>query len=101
MVAAALPHNTSLPRKSHGCKKRGSRAPMNKHKYRLIEERLERIKYFGSLQLQELERFYNGDSIIRKYDGAGKFVCHVHCLWHEDALAKWRLCLEVTGPVHE
>jgi len=71
------------------------------HQYRLIEQRLERIKYFGSLQLQELKRLYNRGAVIEEDYRAGKFVRHVHGLWHQDALTEWRLCLQVGGSVHQ
>jgi hypothetical protein len=47
------------------------------HQYRLIEQRLERIKYLGSLQLQELKRLYNRGAVVEEDYRAGKFVRHV------------------------
>lgn len=73
---------------------------MTSREIRLIEERLERIEHVGNLQLQELQRLYNGTPVVREDYRAGKFILHVHGIWHEGADSAWRVCLQMRSGMH-
>jgi hypothetical protein len=65
------------------------------NRLRLIEERLERIKHVGNLQLQELKSLCHPNAVIAKDNRQGKVVFHLHSVGHEDLLSARRLRLQM------